>query len=500
MMNLIEQWSRELRYRPYLNWEQEYQELLTKTVQESPWRLNYHIQPTTGLLNDPNGFSFFNGKWHLFYQYYPFGPVHGLKSWYHLTSTNLVDWQEEGIRLFPDNKYDSHGVYSGSALPVEDKLFIAYTGNVRNNNWERSTYQLGAYMDKNYQIKKLSTPLVPAPPAGYTTHFRDPQVIFYQDRYLMIIGAQTEKEEGEVLIYQSFNLDSWELLGELNFTQQSLGFMVECPNLVFIDQQPVLIFCPQGLDKKQLNYQNIYPNAFVVGKSFDISARAINEPSTINNLDNGFDVYATQAFNAPDGRALSVSWVGLPEMSYPTDQEGWAHCLSIVKELSLIDGQLYQQPVTEQKALRHKKKEITGNLQSVQPLLKHNEKNCYELVLTLQKNSSGSLYLFADPENNHHLALHFDTKHGKIELDRKKLSYPLNHEFGETRSVSLKKEQSIQLQIFIDQSVCEIFVNQGLHVFTTRVFPSENETHLLIKGSNGAYTGNFWALRSTVKN
>ncbi|MCO8298090.1 sucrose-6-phosphate hydrolase [Tetragenococcus halophilus] len=495
-MNLINKWTRELRYHPYEKWGKDYRDQLNKTVNQSIWRLDYHIQPVTGLLNDPNGFTFFNGKWHLFYQFYPFGPVHGLKSWFHLTSANLVDWKEEGIRLLPDSLYDSHGVYSGSALAIDDQLLLAYTGNVRNADWERSTYQLGAYMDKKHQINKMETPLVSGPPKGYTTNFRDPQVIFYQDHYLMIIGAQTTEEKGEVLLYKSKDLKDWQFLGPLNFTQQSLGFMVECPNLIFIDQQAVLIFCPQGLDKNELSYQNIYPNTYVIGQSFDERNRTIEHTSPIHNLDSGFDLYATQAFNAPDGRALSISWIGLPELSYPTDQEGWAHCLSIVKELKIKDGQLLQQPVAEQKNLRYKKTALLGDIQNIQNLMANNETNRYELNLNLQEDSRGSLYLFADSDNSHYLALHFDAVHGKIELDRKQLRYPLNKDFGQTRAVTLENHQSIDLQIFADQSVCEIFVNQGRHVFTTRVFPETHDTGIFLAGTTGAYTGDFWTLRS----
>ncbi len=215
----------------------------------------------------------------------------------------------------------------------------------------------------------------------------------------------------------------------LNFTQQSLGFMVECPNLIFIDQQAVLIFCPQGLGKNELSYQNIYPNTYVIGQSFDERNRTIEHTSPIHNLDSGFDLYATQAFNAPDGRALSISWIGLPELSYPTDQEGWAHCLSIVKELKIKDGQLLQQPVAEQKNLRYKKTALLGDIQNTQNLMANNETNRYELNLNLQEDSRGSLYLFANSDNSHYLALHFDAVHGKIELDRKQLRYPLNKGF-----------------------------------------------------------------------
>lgn len=46
--------------------------------------------------------------------------------------------------------------------------------------------------------------------------------------------------------------------------------MMECPNLVFVEEQPVLLYCPQGLDKKVLNYDNIFPNMYKIGASFDL--------------------------------------------------------------------------------------------------------------------------------------------------------------------------------------------------------------------------------------
>ena len=153
-MSLVQKWSTELRYQPYHEWPTDYLEKLKQTTNDSTWRLAFHIQPVTGLLNDPNGFSYFNGKWHVFYQSYPLGPVHGIKSWYHLTSENLVDWQDEGLAILPDSPYDSHGVYSGSALAVGDRLFLAYTGNVRDQDWQRRSFQLGAWVDNKNQDRK----------------------------------------------------------------------------------------------------------------------------------------------------------------------------------------------------------------------------------------------------------------------------------------------------------------------------------------------------------
>ena len=73
---------------------------LTSIIAQSSWRFKYHIQPQTGLLNDPNGFSYFNNR-HLFYQAFPFGSVHGLKVGAHLTSSDLIHWDLKELPFIP---------------------------------------------------------------------------------------------------------------------------------------------------------------------------------------------------------------------------------------------------------------------------------------------------------------------------------------------------------------------------------------------------------------
>ena len=78
--------------------------------------------------------------------------------------------------------------------------------------------------------------------------------------------------------------------------------MVECPNLVYVDDKPVLIFCPQGLPQNILPTDNIYPNVYTVGSNLDFKTGTwYSDTSTLMQLDAGFDGYASQAFNAPDG-------------------------------------------------------------------------------------------------------------------------------------------------------------------------------------------------------
>ena len=90
--------------------------------------------------------------------------------------------------------------------------------------------------------------------------------------------------------------------------------------LVFVDGKPVLLYSPQGLDKAELDYGNIYPNTYKIFQDFDTEKPALVDGTPIINLDYGFEAYATQGFNTPDGRALIVSWIGLPDVDYPTDK------------------------------------------------------------------------------------------------------------------------------------------------------------------------------------
>lgn len=490
-MVLKKDWTTPDRYKKYNDWEAEYIEELVTTVNHSPWRLGYHIQPKTGLLNDPNGFSFFNGKWQLFYQAYPIGPVHGVKSWAHLTSDNLIDWQYEGLALEPDSTFDSHGVYSGSAIPVDDKLLLAYTGNVRDDDWQRHSYQLGAWMDKHNQIKKIDEPLIAHPPIGFSHEFRDPQIIPFNDGYLLVIGAQTDKNEGKALTYTSNDLQHWALNGELNFTDKPMGFMVECPNLVFSNDKALLLFCPQGLDKSICHYDNIYPNMYIIGDNYDLESNSITNPTELKNLDEGFDVYATQAFNSPDSRVLAVSWIGLPEINYPTDDYGWAHCLSLVKELVIKDNKLYQLPAKEMEALRLS----SINLPESQSTHYDATTNCYELQIDCQNSNKGQINLMTQENGENGLTISFDTTCGKMIINRSHVGDDFASEYGEKREFSIS-QKPLKLQLFVDESLVEIFINDGEQVATARVFPSSKNTYFTIN-TDAPSSVTYYELRQT---
>jgi beta-fructofuranosidase len=135
------------------------------------------------------------GDYHLFYQFYPFDTSHGAKFWAHLKSKNLVDWQELPLALAPAQSYESHGCYSGSAVDNQGTLTLIYTGNVKDENNRRETYQCLAVSKDGINFDKLG-PVIENQPVGYTRHFRDPKVWKKDDDWYLVIGTQnTEKKE-----------------------------------------------------------------------------------------------------------------------------------------------------------------------------------------------------------------------------------------------------------------------------------------------------------------
>ena len=100
------EWTTERRYRRYEDWSNDEIKQIKEKMAQSPWHTRYHVEPKMGLLNDPNGFSYFDDKWILFYQNFPFGAAHGLKSWVQLESEDLVHFTETGVKVLPDTPLD----------------------------------------------------------------------------------------------------------------------------------------------------------------------------------------------------------------------------------------------------------------------------------------------------------------------------------------------------------------------------------------------------------
>ncbi|WP_033541259.1 glycoside hydrolase family 32 protein [Planococcus sp. CAU13] len=465
---------------------------LVSRVNNCFWRQTFHIQPVSGLLNDPNGFCFYNGEYHLFYQWHPLGPFHGLKYWYHTKSKDLVHWENVGIAIKPHDYFDSHGAYSGSAIEHNEKLYLLYTGNTRDGNFERHPHQCIAVMDFDGTITKLEKSVLDKVPEGYTEHFRDPKVWKDGKKFYAVIGVQRTDKTGGVCLLSSPDLLEWKFEGEIATALNLFGFMWECPDYFELENHGVLIFSPQGLESDGDFHQNIYQAGYVLGDKLDLQQKVLNHGSFVE-LDRGFDFYAPHTMADPAGRRILVGWMGLPEVEYPTDINGWAHCLTVPRELSARDGKLIQKPVEELHRLRKERVKTADTLSNETKQYEGFSGVTYELVCEFDQGEAAEYGIEFRAGEDEKTVIKYDASQRKVILDRTLSGKEVGKEYGTVRKCRISGEK-IKFHLFVDSSSVEVFVNDGEEVFTSRIFPAlrSREIRFFAHGGTMAFKAIKW--------
>ncbi|WP_059171709.1 sucrose-6-phosphate hydrolase [Bacillus sp. FJAT-27445] len=434
-------------------------------VQTDPYRLHYHLMPQVGLLNDPNGLIQYKGTYHVFYQWNPFDTAHGAKFWGHYSSRDMVHWREEPIALAPSEWYERNGCYSGSAVELEGKLYLFYTGNVKLDDGTRETYQCLAVSSDGVQFEKLG-PILKLPD-GYTAHFRDPKVWWKHGRWHMVIGAQTLDGKGTAVLFTSDNLCNWKetgpIAGEGMNGLTDFGYMWECPDIIHLDGKDILLVSPQGLEPSGHSYQNLFQSGYFMGRLDYEEGCFRHGPFT--ELDRGFDFYAPQTFVDKGGRTILYAWMGITdetEAFQPTLANRWVHALTIPRELKVHGEKVYQRPVDELAILRkdrieYKNVRLTGALSQLDGV----EGRSVELLLDFPKAKNGGFRIRFRNEAE----LFYDEDKQAITLRRR------NFKTGEPETRTCHVTALSQLRVFMDHSSLEIFINEGEEVFTARYFP-----------------------------
>ena len=450
-------------------------------VEKDFWRQKYHIQGIVGLINDPNGFSQFNGKYHMFYQWNPLGTNHKNKTWAHSVSGDLLHWERLKTALRPNTWYSKDGVYSGSAIVDDDKLYLFYTGNVKDCDGNRESYQCLAVSSDGENFERWE-PSIVNQPDGYTRHIRDPKIWKKDGKFYAVIGIQSEDLEGKAVLYSSENIKDWKFEGEIAGANhgkiKDFGFMWECPDYFQLKDEKngeikdLLVFSPQGLEPEGDLYNNKYQTGYLFGK-LDYEKHEFEILSDFVEIDRGNDFYAPQSMEDDKGRRLVVGWMGVPEdEDFPTVKNEWLHCLTLPRELKVIDGKLYQVPINEMESIRGEKIEFSGKVTGE---VKVGTGVTYELKAKFTDfNSDFGLKLRTGKNSETVLKLDYNDK--KFVLDRTKGEQPDKR----LRKVYLGDISELELTVFVDNSSVEVFINGGQEVFSSRIFPDKDANGIIV--------------------
>ena len=317
-------------------------------------RPKIHLTAPKNWINDPNGFIYYNGEYHLYYQYFPYECKWGTMHWGHATSKDLLMWEHYPIALYPTKEYDQNGCFSGTAMIENDELHLYYTGikydkfregNIHspydNYSFEASQAKIvskDGYTFNNYEDKKLIIPPILDESLGHRTHTRDPKVWKYKDRYSMALGSKFKQESndkftGEVLFYTSNDGEQWTYKNRCY--DDTIGDMWECPDLFKVDGNYLLVMSPENIISDDINYTNNSVYSIVDFDEENCDMKLINKQKF---LDEGLDLYAPQTTLDEFGNRVLIGWMRMP---LTFEGEEWIGMMSLPRVINIRDNEVY---------------------------------------------------------------------------------------------------------------------------------------------------------------
>lgn len=195
-----------------LNEANSYIEQNKKNLEERPV---FHVAPPIGWMNDPNGFSQYKGKVHLFYQFYPYDTKWGPMHWGHVVSEDFVKWRDMPVSLAPEDEFDREGCFSGSAIELGEEHVLLYTGVIPGENGNLQNQCLAIGNGKHY-TKWKNNPVISGdvlPDDCSRIDFRDPKLWKEDDGFYMIAGNKKTDGTPQLVCFYSADLRSWEYRG-----------------------------------------------------------------------------------------------------------------------------------------------------------------------------------------------------------------------------------------------------------------------------------------------
>lgn len=435
-----------------------------------PTRPQYHYTQYQGWINDPAGLVQWNGKHHLFSQYYPDAPLWGPMHWAHAESDDGVHWRELPVALYPkpyDNPDDTSGRFTGSAV-VDGEVLRLYLTDYTDLNFHpdevQETVIIASSTDGiNFEYHP-ENPVVPGPPPGaFSPIFRDPKIVrdTTDDSWKMVLSAEGE-EVGLVHLYGSDDLISWSNVGTVLSGDGSTGSLWECPNFFPLGDKWVLFYGGSGLGFYDVGSYN---GSVLVSQKHGL-------------IDAGPASYAMQWYKDEAGRDLAITWMAnWPTPKWASRVNGWAGQQSVTRELFIReDGGLGSRPIPELDSLSSGPTVDFGPVTLAGDTLKVGYSDTARVKVTVDLEStdpgtSFSLYLFRSQAEE--VRLQYDVAGQTLKLETIKAGYA-QAGIWETR-IDILEDNKLTLDIFIDRSSVEIFAGDGT-VMSALVWPKYQQS------------------------
>lgn len=437
------------------------------------YKPSYHLTAPVGWINDPNGFIYFKGEYHLFYQYYPYASEWGPMHWGHAKTKDLVNWEHLPVALEPTEEYEADGCFSGSAIVKGDRLYLMYTGHYERNGIKKET-QCIAYSDDGIHFEKYSkNPVISEEHISGiadVTDFRDPKLFKKNDLFYCVVASKTADNRGQILLFESNDLLDWRFTSVLLEGTQDQGIMWECPDLFELDGKDVLIVSPIQMPRIGHEYLNISSSvAFIGTVNWELGEF---EVENYHEIDSGMDFYAPQTCENEKKERVMVAWMQMWGRTMPTNDlnHGWAGSMTIPRKIGVVKNKLVQESIEINKKYRK-------NLLDINNIVLNDTNHLEALIsknsivnLDIEQSKSKKLVIKIGT-NDENIYVSYDFEKEELTLDRSNSGFKI---IGDEKPIVDRRvskcrlvDNKLKLSLYIDSSSIEIFANKETTMTTT---------------------------------
>ena len=475
-----------------------------------PYRPQVHFSPRQNWTNDPNGLVYFQGEYHLFYQYNPFGDEWGHMSWGHAVSPDLLHWhelpvaipEEDGIMIFTGSVVVDRENTSGFCVAGSECLVAVYTGDSNPSQGHRETQNLAFSLDRGRRWAKYkNNPVLDL----HLADFRDPSVSWDSTAHRWMMAVSLPKEH-KVQFYSSPNLKQWTLLSDFGPAGDVAGDW-ECPDLLPLPASKgagtiwalkvgLNPGAPQGGSGEQ------YFLGSFDGKTFRASA----EPGSQGWTNYGKDDYCAISFNGlPQAQGpILLGWMSNWQYAAKLPTSPWRGQMSLPRRLSLVKDNaglaLKQEPIVA--PLRAESFPLPGpSLGSAsrdgggdEPL-----EPPYELELQFGRPAEAVFGVRLYSDEQHWTEIGFDTNKKKFYVDRTRSGAAIQADFPARTEAPLAAGRPYELRLIVDRSSLEAYAQNGTIAMTNLIFPGSANSAIRIfpeDAKRGKFSGRGWKLKS----